>query len=45
MYIIPTTELIKMQAESVLVALSGPGFNDGGKDDGSQSAQSPRRPF
>ena len=42
-YLKPTTEMITLSAEPLLLNVSGSGLNDGGKDDGSHTAQAPRR--
>jgi len=42
-YLEPTTEVISLSAEPLLLNVSGSGLNDGGEDDGTHSAHAPRR--
>lgn len=45
-YLIPTTEVMWIVSEPLLLSVSGLGLNDGGEDDGTHVAQVPgRKPF
>lgn len=45
MYLIPLTEVIEIQAESLLTSVSGNGLNDGGTDNGTHTPRVPGRPI